>query len=133
MTPVVITLTDFGLARREPCRPKRMDTFCGTIDFLAPEMIKMNDKTVYNQGYGKEIDIWAIGIIAFVVMSGKFPFKDDTEIEIMNRIVRDGIFFDRVWAEQSEFGMFLCEETNGSQVLCEKIIGQGCLSETECN
>lgn len=110
MTPVVITLTDFGIARREPCRPRRMNTFCGTINFLAPEMITMNDKNSQNRGYGKEIDIWAVGIIAYTILSGELPFTEnstETEEEIMNRIVHNGIFFDGPWRRKSELGIYL--------------------------
>ena len=104
MTPVVITVTDFGVARREPCRPRRMNSFCGTIDFMAPEMINRYFKGSNSQGYGKEVDIWAIGIMLYIIMSGEFPFVDDTDENVMNRIIRDGIYFNNEWRKQTELG-----------------------------
>ena len=104
MTPVVITVTDFGLARRVPSQPRRMNSFCGTIDFMAPEMIKRYDKGSNSQGYGKEIDIWAIGIMSYIIMSGEFPFIDETDEDVMKRIIRDGICFSNEWTRKTNLG-----------------------------
>jgi serine/threonine protein kinase len=85
-----------------------MNTFCGTVDYLAPEMITMKEQKPQNQGYGKEIDIWAIGIIAYALMSGKLPFRGDNgepDKKTMDRIVNDGIFFDKVWRMKSSLGI----------------------------
>src|SRR5436190_5172411 len=101
MTPSVITVADFGLTRREPMRPRRMNSFCGTTEFLAPEMIKMNSASNCRE-YGKEIDIWAIGIMSYVVMSGEFPFFDESDSQIMSRIVQDGVVFENGWTRKSQ-------------------------------
>jgi serine/threonine protein kinase len=85
-----------------------MDTFCGSLDFLAPEMVKIH-KTPLKQGYGKEIDIWAIGIIAYALMSAEFPFSDANDKDkfvIMRRILDDGIYFSKVWSTKSKLGIF---------------------------
>jgi serine/threonine protein kinase len=110
--PVVITITDFGYARHEPCPPQRMRSFCGTIEFLAPEMIRALPKARLPgfHGYGKEIDIWAIGVIAFVVISGRFPFSGNDEVkdnEILKRILHRCVSFNTNWKSKSGFGMFL--------------------------
>ena len=111
MTPVVITLTDFGLARKEPCPPARMSSFCGSLEFLAPEMVKMipQIQIPLNQGYGKEVDIWAIGIIAYAIMSGDLPFSEADEeankLQILSRIIHDDVCFGDVWSSKSKLGM----------------------------
>lgn len=53
-----------------------LNTYCGTIDFIAPEVF--DEKTNYNE----KCDIWSIGVIAFFLMSGTPPFmgKDDVEV-----------------------------------------------------
>ena len=107
MKPVIITLTDFGLARRELCPPKRMNTFCGSLDFLAPEMVRMVPSICPHgkkQGYGKEVDIWAIGIVAYAVMSGQFPFMDETPKQLLQSIVNDGVYFSSAWSAKSDVG-----------------------------
>lgn len=61
-----IKVADFGLSKIIPD-----DTLChdaaGTPTYLAPEMIN-------GEGYGKSIDIWAIGVISYIVLSGRPPF-----------------------------------------------------------
>jgi serine/threonine protein kinase len=44
-----------------------LNTYCGTIDFMAPEVL-------LNQNYDLSCDIWSIGVIAFVMLSGYLPF-----------------------------------------------------------
>ncbi|CAD5222016.1 unnamed protein product [Bursaphelenchus xylophilus] len=63
-----LKLADFGWA----CHVKssRLMTYCGTPDYLAPEMIK-----VANEPYGFGIDIWATGITLFEFITGRTPFK----------------------------------------------------------
>jgi len=108
MNPLIITLTDFGLARKDVPPPKRMNTFCGSLDFLAPEMVRMSPwlkPRTKKQGYGKEVDIWAIGVIAYAIMSGEFPFVDEAPMQLLQSIVNDGIFFSSAWVTKSDAGM----------------------------
>lgn len=44
-----------------------MDTYAGTVDFMAPEIIK-------GECYGQEVDMWSIGVIAFMMLSGNVCF-----------------------------------------------------------
>ena len=46
-----------------------LNCFCGTPNYMAPEMLA---KQSYS---GKAVDIWALGILLFTVLSGYFPFK----------------------------------------------------------
>lgn len=58
-------LCDFGCAthREKISNINRRRSFCGTIDYVSPEMAK-------DQIYDSEIDVWAIGVIAFELNSG---------------------------------------------------------------
>ncbi|KAL4495569.1 hypothetical protein ABPG72_020310 [Tetrahymena utriculariae] len=63
-----VKLCDFGCATFCDSPPyQRRRSFCGTLDYVSPEMIQ-------DQIYDKEIDIWAIGVIAFELCSGFAPF-----------------------------------------------------------
>lgn len=64
-----IKLIDFGLAKEMEESVTR--SFLGTRGYLAPEMLQRNN-------YDKAIDIWALGIIAFVLLCGCLPFDDDS-------------------------------------------------------
>lgn len=64
-----LKLTDFGL-----CAPmltsegKRRDTFCGTKEYMSPEMVSLN-------GYGLGLDWWALGIMTYEMICGYPPFS----------------------------------------------------------
>lgn len=81
---------------------------------MAPEMINRYFKGSNSQGYGKEVDIWAIGIMLYIIMSGEFPFVDGTDENVMNRIIRDGIYFNNEWRKQTELGRSLYYATDVS-------------------
>jgi serine/threonine protein kinase len=84
-----------------------MTSFCGSIDFLAPEMVNMFPRNHLERGYGKEIDIWAIGVISFALMSGELPFSEsdhDEDLKIMRHIVSCGVAFGSTWANKSLVG-----------------------------
>lgn len=68
-----IKLIDFSLAVffRQPAEP------CGTPEFMAPELIASPDE-VAKSGWGGEVDMWAVGILLFWMLSGHTPFQADS-------------------------------------------------------
>jgi serine/threonine protein kinase len=64
-----VKIIDFGLARLLP-PDDGATSFLGTKGYLAPEMLQRN-------AYGKSVDVWALGVIAFVLLCGCLPFGDD--------------------------------------------------------
>jgi serine/threonine protein kinase len=73
-----LVLTDFGLSKF--IMPDfKLSEMCGTLDYVAPEVI-------YNLGYGKESDIWSLGIICYLVYYGRLPFTGDNDNETFNNI-----------------------------------------------
>ena len=62
-----IKIIDFGLSKHYG--GKLMTSFVGTPYYVAPEVLK--------GAYGKECDIWAIGVLMYVVLSGCLPFTGD--------------------------------------------------------
>lgn len=81
-----IYLSDFGTV--EAFKPgERKNSKCGTKNYWAPEFYKLN--------YGHKVDCWAVGVIMFGFFSGKFPFKNQQEVEakkpqIHARVGEDG-------------------------------------------
>ena len=109
MTPAVITLTDFGLARKLPLPPRKLRYYCGTLEFLAPEMVRLDpasENRAKAPGYGKEVDIWAVGAISHAVMSGNLPIQGNSRARLFQSILRDGLFFGSEWRGKSDGGMF---------------------------
>jgi len=88
-----------------------MTSFCGSIDFLAPEMVQLcTAKGHSDKGYGKEIDIWAIGVISYVLMSAELPFSesdDDDDWTVMRQIASGGVTFSSRWTDKSIYGIVL--------------------------
>eukprot|EP00003_Mantamonas_plastica_P010729 TRINITY_DN201_c0_g1_i1.p2 TRINITY_DN201_c0_g1~~TRINITY_DN201_c0_g1_i1.p2 ORF type:complete len:289 (-),score=107.14 TRINITY_DN201_c0_g1_i1:1420-2286(-) len=62
-----IKLTDFGLAKSAMGVDDKTHTFCGTPEYLAPEILK-------EEGHGKAVDWWSLGTLLFEMMAGLPPF-----------------------------------------------------------
>ncbi|KRX08685.1 Protein kinase-like domain [Pseudocohnilembus persalinus] len=62
-----IKLADFGWSNFLPKNQDIRETFCGTLDYLAPEML-------HQQGYDHKVDIWSVGVLVFEILTGKSPF-----------------------------------------------------------
>lgn len=65
-----IKIIDFGLSTILPEPDIQATSFLGTRGYLAPEMLK-------RQSYTKAVDLWALGIIAYILLCGCLPFDDD--------------------------------------------------------
>lgn len=63
-----VKLIDFGFATKVQ-HDKKLNIFCGTPAYMAPEIV---NKQEY---HGKPADIWALGVLLYVLLYGKFPFN----------------------------------------------------------
>jgi len=64
----VIKLCDFGLAAVLPRDHSELKGVYGTAPFMSPEMLG-------TQGYGEQTDVWSLGVLAYVLLLGQFPFQ----------------------------------------------------------
>jgi len=62
-----LKLVDFGLSAFYRAGDAQMQTKCGTIDYVAPEVLK--------GGYTSQCDMWSLGVVAFILLSGGMPFN----------------------------------------------------------
>ncbi|KAJ8256517.1 hypothetical protein COCON_G00186690 [Conger conger] len=67
-----VKLCDFGFARIIGEKSFRRSVV-GTPAYLAPEVLR-------NQGYNRSLDMWSVGVITYVSLSGTFPFNEDEDI-----------------------------------------------------
>eukprot|EP01129_Flabellula_baltica_P003319 TRINITY_DN13105_c0_g1_i1.p1 TRINITY_DN13105_c0_g1~~TRINITY_DN13105_c0_g1_i1.p1 ORF type:complete len:271 (-),score=56.41 TRINITY_DN13105_c0_g1_i1:354-1166(-) len=87
-----LVLADFGLCKF--LDGGRTQSFCGTPDFLAPEMILGMD-------YGKEVDFWQFGILLYEMLVGVPPFLAANVLELYNEILLEKIWFPTQLSEVS--------------------------------
>ena len=68
-----VKIIDFGMSKLTRGKKKiNLQTYCGTIDFIAPEILEGNN-------YDCSCDSWSVGVLAYFILSGQPPFmgKDD--------------------------------------------------------
>ena len=80
-----IKLTDFGAARYN-YQTRNYKTFIGTLDFIAPEVIKRKE-------YNKSVDWWALGILIYQLLYGTLPFYDKNINTIAKKILEEEVTF----------------------------------------
>jgi serine/threonine protein kinase len=75
-----VKLTDFGLSKSTTDKNQRLKTICGTPQYLAPEVLKhfnhVRGQPLDERSYGKEVDIWSLGAILFVILTMHTPFPE---------------------------------------------------------
>ena len=73
-----VKLTDFGLAK-DLSSINQTSTFCGTTEYLAPEIIR-------HMEYSFSVDWWTLGILAFELLFGRTPFANQNRIKMFQNI-----------------------------------------------
>jgi aurora kinase, other len=76
-----IKISDFGWSVHTPTN--RRKTFCGTLDYLPPEMLKGAGDGWYNE----KVDLWSLGVLTYEFLVGEAPFED-TQAMTQRRIAR---------------------------------------------
>ncbi|KAK5961494.1 serine/threonine protein kinase KIN2 PWA37_001355 [Arxiozyma heterogenica] len=74
-----IKIIDFGLSNVYDLH-KQLHTFCGSLYFAAPELLKANPYT------GPEVDVWSFGVVLYVLVCGKVPFDDEVSSVLHEKI-----------------------------------------------
>jgi hypothetical protein len=78
-----VKLVDFGFTREYQGSTSYLQTWCGTVCYSAPEMLK-GEKYA-----GEKVDVWSLGIILYALLSGELPFDEDDENETKQRILKE--------------------------------------------
>ena len=74
-----IMISDFGLSKMEDSGI--MATACGTPGYVAPEVLAQKP-------YGKEVDVWSIGVISYILLCGYPPFYDENDANLFAQILK---------------------------------------------
>ncbi|XP_076449440.1 serine/threonine-protein kinase H1 homolog [Babylonia areolata] len=76
-----IMITDFGLSHMMSGPDICMRTTCGTPEYIAPEILARKTYTV-------QVDLWAIGVITYILLSGTMPFDDENRTRLYRIILK---------------------------------------------
>ena len=60
-------------------------TLCGTVEYMAPEMI-------LRQPYTHKVDIWGLGILLFELIEGRAPFEGQNQDEVLSKMKKPFFF-----------------------------------------
>ncbi|XP_025204917.1 testis-specific serine/threonine-protein kinase 3-like [Melanaphis sacchari] len=84
-----VRIADFGFARFvDRGRNPGADTLCGTLTYSSPELLY--GKRPYNPVFS---DVWAIGVVLFMMANNKAPFRDKTKEEIHRKQVSSVVMY----------------------------------------
>ncbi|ESO00477.1 hypothetical protein HELRODRAFT_157371 [Helobdella robusta] len=90
-----VKLTDFGMCKENITSNVNTTTYCGTPDFLAPEII-------LRKPYGKSVDWWAFGVFIYEMLVGETPFGSSyDELQLSYNIVEQNISFPKSLSKEA--------------------------------
>ncbi|KAF1371856.1 hypothetical protein PFLUV_G00273700 [Perca fluviatilis] len=76
-----IKIVDFGSAQSfNPLSLKHQDSGAGTLEYMAPEMVK-------GEVVGPPADIWTVGVVTYIMLSGRLPFEDKDPLQVESKIL----------------------------------------------
>jgi len=95
-----IKLADYGLCKKEMYYGSTTSTFCGTPEFMAPEVtcitfmsptlhILTHSQILLDKKYGRAVDWWAFGVLIYQMLLQQSPFRGEDEDEIYDAILAD--------------------------------------------
>lgn len=83
-----IKIADFGLCKEEITYGSTTKTFCGTPEYLAPEVLEDND-------YGLAVDWWGTGVVMYEMICGRLPFYNRDHDVLFTLILMEEVKFPR--------------------------------------
>ncbi|XP_060072755.1 protein kinase C delta type-like isoform X1 [Ylistrum balloti] len=83
-----IKIADFGMCKEAIFNDNKATTFCGTPDYIAPEILK-------GWRYNSSVDWWSFGVLLYEMMIGQSPFHGDDEDDLFHSILHDTPHYPR--------------------------------------
>ena len=77
-----VRLTDFGLCKEEIAEDAASFSFCGSPEYMSPEMLQGN-------GHGRTVDYYSLGAVLYQMLIGKPPFYDKNQIKMFKAIQQE--------------------------------------------
>lgn len=90
-----IKIADFGMCKENMEEDLRTSTFCGTPDYIAPEIL-------LGQKYNSSVDWWSFGVLLYEMLIGQSPFHGRDEEELFQSIRTDNPVYPRWLTKDSK-------------------------------
>ncbi|XP_074253262.1 ribosomal protein S6 kinase alpha-2 isoform X6 [Saimiri boliviensis] len=90
-----IKITDFGLSKEAIDHDKRAYSFCGTIEYMAPEVVN-------RRGHTQSADWWSFGVLMFEMLTGSLPFQGKDRKETMALILKAKLGMPQFLSEEAQ-------------------------------
>uniref|UniRef100_A0A672NAW2 non-specific serine/threonine protein kinase n=2 Tax=Sinocyclocheilus grahami TaxID=75366 RepID=A0A672NAW2_SINGR len=76
-----VPFPDFGLSKESVDQDKKAYSFCGTVEYMSPEVVN-------RRGHTQSADWWSLGVLMFEMLTGTLPFQGKDRNETMNMILK---------------------------------------------
>ncbi|XP_054153882.1 RAC-alpha serine/threonine-protein kinase-like [Oppia nitens] len=90
-----IKIADFGLCKENITFGSTTKTFCGTPEYLAPEVLEDTD-------YGRAVDWWGLGVVMYEMMCGRLPFYNHDHDILFELILVEEVKFPRTLSTEAK-------------------------------
>ncbi|CAL8380860.1 unnamed protein product [Gadus morhua 'NCC'] len=111
-------LADFGMCKEGILNGVTTTTFCGTPDYIAPEILQELE-------YGASVDWWALGVLMYEMMAGQPPFEADNEDDLFESILHDDVLYP-VWLSKEAVSILRAFMTKNPAKRLGCVVSQGC-------
>ncbi|XP_023240970.1 putative protein kinase C delta type homolog isoform X4 [Centruroides sculpturatus] len=90
-----VKISDFGMCKTGIKNDRRANTFCGTPEYIAPEIIK-------GQTYNQSVDWWSFGVLLYEMLIGQSPFNGTDEDELFWSVCNEEASFPRFISKEAK-------------------------------